>query len=260
MKLTFLMLRGLSRQQGHWGTFPKQLAQRFLSQGIQAEFVFEDLPGFGERFRESSPVTIEAIADQLAGCISEVSGKLQLLGLSMGGMLALELANRYPEKCQSLVMINSSVKPTARFYQRLQPSAYSAFLKAFLLPSRKLSEARILAISSERYHQDEALLDTWLYFRRKYPPSRVAALKQILAAARYRAPTEPPIENVLLIASRKDRIAHYRCTEQLAEYWRLRPLIHPQAGHDLPLDDPEWLVGQLVTWYLTNFNDSLPFT
>lgn len=252
MKLSFLMLRGLSRQQAHWGVFPKLLSSALQEQGIATDFLFEDMPGFGERYLESSPASIEAIADKLSASIEKMHTPVQLLGLSMGGMLALELARRYPQKCQSLVMINSSVKPAARFYQRLQPSAYTAFLKAFLLPSRRLSEAQILAISSENYQHDEVLLDTWLYHRDRQPPSRMAALKQILAASRYVAPEQPPLEQVLLIASRKDRIASFRCTEQLAKYWGLKPLIHPDAGHDLPLDEPEWLVEKLLNWYQKN--------
>jgi pimeloyl-ACP methyl ester carboxylesterase len=251
MKLTFLLLRGLSRQQAHWGTFPKQLASAFSKQGIQADFFFEDLPGFGERFQQKSPASIEGIADILAQRLEQIPGKLQLIGISMGGMLALELAKRYPHKCQSLAMINSSVKPAASFYQRLQPRAYPAFLKAWFYPFRQASEQQILNISTEKYQNDPALLDTWLYYRQSQPPSRVAAFKQILAAARYQAPSVKPLKHVLLIASRHDKIASYRCTQQLADYWGLTPLIHPDAGHDLPLDAPEWLVEQLVSWYVS---------
>ena len=249
MKLTFLLLRGLSRQQAHWGCFPKHLARALMVQGIESDFVFEDLPGFGARFQEPSPSSIESIADLLAPSLEKIPGQVQLLGLSMGGMLALELARRYPEKCQSLVMINSSVKPVARFYQRLQPRAYPAFFKAWFHPLKHASERQILAISTEKYQRDAFLLDTWLAFRTSQPPSRLAALKQMLAAARFQAPPRPPLGRVLLIASRKDRIASYRCTKQLADYWGLSPLIHATAGHDLPLDEPEWLVEHLVNWY-----------
>lgn len=254
MKLTLLLLRGLSRQQAHWGCFPKQLARALLAEGFETEFVFEDLPGFGARFQEPSPANIEDIADLLAPTLEKINGQIQLLGISMGGMLALELAGRYPEKCQSLVMINSSVKPVARFYQRLQPRAYPAFLKAWFHPLKQASERQILAISTAKYQQDEALLDTWLSYRKSHPPSRLAAIKQILAAARYQAPPQKPIERVLLIASRKDRIASYRCTEKLAEFWGLTPLINASAGHDLPLDEPEWLVEHLVSWYRKTLN------
>jgi pimeloyl-ACP methyl ester carboxylesterase len=249
MTLTFLMLRGLSRQQAHWGVFPKQLARAFQEKGVGVEFVFEDLPGFGARHRQRSPASIEGIADVLAGTMGQIPGKVQLFGISMGGMLALELARRYPQKCQSLVMINSSVKPVAAFYQRLQPGACPAFLKAWMYPFRHASERQILNMSTELYQDDAALLDTWLRYRQACPPSRMAALKQILAASRYQAPAVKPLEHVLLIASRHDRIASYQCTRQLADYWGLTPLIHPQAGHDLPLDAPEWLVDQLVKWY-----------
>lgn len=249
MKLTFFLLRGLSRQQAHWGCFPKYLARALLEEGIESDFVFEDLPGFGARFQELSPSSIEEIARLLAPSLEKIPGQVHLLGLSMGGMLALELARRYPEKCQSLVMINSSVKPVARFYQRLQLRAYPAFLKAWFHPLKQASEQQILGISTEKYQQDEALLDTWLSYRKSHPPSRLAAVKQILAAARYQAPPQKPLDRVLLIASRKDRIASYRCTEQLAEFWGISPLIHATAGHDLPLDEPEWLLEHLVKWY-----------
>jgi pimeloyl-[acyl-carrier protein] methyl ester esterase len=30
--------------------------------------------------------------------------------------------------------------------------------------------------------------------------------------------------------------------------WTLKPLVHPQAGHDLPLEDPQWVCDQLKNW------------
>jgi hypothetical protein len=36
------------------------------------------------------------------------------------------------------------------------------------------------------------------------------------------------------------------CSKKLAKHWGLPVLWHDRAGHDLPLDDPDWLVAQIA--------------
>lgn len=248
--ITILLIRGLSRQQGHWGEFSKILTQALNNQGLEANLVFEDLPGFGSRYQQKSPVSIEKIAELLAPTLvrlhQETSRKVHLLGISMGGMIALALAQRFPDYCESLIMINSSVKPVSKFYQRLQPTAYPAILKAWFHPNKRQSERAILNISTEYYKNDSLILARWLALRTQFPPSRQAALRQIIAASVFRTPVRPPVKKVLLIAAKNDRVAHYSCTLNLAKLWGLPYLLHAQAGHDLALDDPEWLASQIT--------------
>ncbi|MFT6028918.1 MAG: pimeloyl-ACP methyl ester carboxylesterase [Oleiphilaceae bacterium] len=250
--ITILLIRGLSRQQEHWGEFPTILRRAFKEKNIAVNLAFEDLPGFGIRYQQKSPSSIEKIAALLVPTLDrlhkESKQKIHLLGISMGGMVALELARRCPEFCESLVMINSSVKPVAHMFQRLQPQAYSIFIKAFLHPSMRESERQILQISTEKYAQDARLLNYWLYLRENYPPSRKAALQQIVAASRYLAPIKKPLASVCLIASKRDRIASHHCTQNLAEYWGIDYHLHPEAGHDIALDEPEWLADNLVNF------------
>tara|TARA_R110002167_G_scaffold236454_1_gene441652 strand:+ start:216 stop:881 length:666 start_codon:yes stop_codon:yes gene_type:complete len=218
--------------------------------------VFEDLPGFGERNQQSSPSSIEKIAELLAprleSLYKEVGHKIHLLGISMGGMVALALAERYPHYCESLVMINSSVKPISSFYERLQPIAYPAFVKAWFHPFKLQSEREILNISTARYKNDAQVLARWLDLREQAPPSRMAVLKQMLAASSFRAPVQAPIKKLLLIASQKDRVVSCSCSLKLAKFWNVPVLVHYQAGHDLALDDPLWLAGQLFNYYSKN--------
>ncbi|MGB1477517.1 MAG: alpha/beta fold hydrolase, partial [Marinobacter salsuginis] len=54
--------------------------------------------------------------------------------------------------------------------------------------------------------------------------------------------------DALLLASRGDRIVHWRCSAALEERWQWTMKLHPDAGHDLPLDDPEWIIQQLRNW------------
>ena len=248
--LTILLIRGLSRQQGHWGEFPSILTQTLNKQGLDVNLVFEDLPGFGARNQQNSPSSIEKIAELLAPTLESLykkeGHKIHLLGISMGGMVALALAQRFPDYCESLVMINSSVKPVSRFYQRLQPIAYPAFIKAWFHPFKHQSEREILNISTELYKNDPKVLARWVGLREQAPPNRMAAFKQILAASRFKAPDIAPLQRILLVASKRDRIAHYACTLKLAKFWKLEYSLHEQAGHDIPLDAPEWLANELM--------------
>lgn len=253
---TFLLIRGLSRQQAHWGEFPQILNKSFRDKNQGVRIVFEDLPGFGLRNSVESPASIEKIAEllvpRLEQYVSEAGQKIHLVGISMGGLVALELAKRFPQYCESLVMINSSVKPVSRFYQRLQPMAYPSFIKAWFHPLMSKSEEEILKVSSEVFSRDQVLLKHWLYLRKQYQPSRKAALQQIIAAIKYQAPKRKPIEHTCLIASKKDRIASYQCTLNLAKYWGIGFYLNPNAGHDLALDDPCWLSETISNWFINS--------
>lgn len=252
--ITLLLIRGLSRQQGHWGEFPAILTRTASQHGLVVNLVFQDLPGFGQRHRQKSPSSIEKIAEYLVPSLEnlfvETGQKVHLIGISMGGMVALELARRFPEYCESLVMINSSVKPVSRFYERLRPRAYAAVIKALFHPSNRESERQILTLSTCYHQNNNDLLDHWLSLRTKQPPNRVAAFKQMLAAAKFQAPVEPPLKKILLIASKKDQIAHYSCTLKLAKLWHLDYLIEYNAGHDLALDAPGWLASAIVKFLI----------
>jgi predicted alpha/beta hydrolase family esterase len=51
-----------------------------------------------------------------------------------------------------------------------------------------------------------------------------------------------------MLASSADRLVDASCTLQLAERWGSAMALHPTAGHDLPLDDGPWVVGQVEKW------------
>jgi alpha-beta hydrolase superfamily lysophospholipase len=53
---------------------------------------------------------------------------------------------------------------------------------------------------------------------------------------------------VLVLNGAADRLVDPRCSRALAARWGAELHVHPHAGHDLPLDEPEWLVDRLVEW------------
>lgn len=71
----------------------------------------------------------------------------------------------------------------------------------------------------------------------------------MLAAARFSAPAGIPARGrVLLLAGAQDHLVHPDCSAQVARAWGAPLSLHPDAGHDLPLDDPAWVCAQLRDW------------
>jgi hypothetical protein len=85
-------------------------------------------------------------------------------------------------------------------------------------------------------------------YRQQCPVSRANALRQLIAAARYRAPTHEPATGILLLGSTHDALVNSLCSKALAEAWQVPLALHPTAGHDLPLDDPQWVAREIGEW------------
>jgi predicted alpha/beta hydrolase family esterase len=53
---------------------------------------------------------------------------------------------------------------------------------------------------------------------------------------------------MLVLTSTHDGLVDTRCSERLAAAWQCEIARHPQAGHDLPLDDSAWVLAQIRRW------------
>jgi pimeloyl-ACP methyl ester carboxylesterase len=53
---------------------------------------------------------------------------------------------------------------------------------------------------------------------------------------------------VLVLASAMDALVDPLCSRHLAAEWKTSLAVHPDAGHDLPLDDAAWVARQVRAW------------
>ena len=241
---TWILLRGLTRECGHWGEFPAQLAARLPG----ARIVALDLPGNGALHRQRSPTRI---ADMLPACraqlrAQDIAGPYHLLAMSLGALLALAWAAAYPQELAGGVLINTSLRGVSPFYRRLRPRSYPALLRVLAGGDSHAREAAILRLTSAR--ADPALLETWSALRRRHPVTPRNALRQLLAAARFRVPAQPPAVPLLLLSGAADALVDPRCSAELAARWQLPLCQHPTSGHDLPLDDGPWVAERIAAW------------
>jgi pimeloyl-ACP methyl ester carboxylesterase len=244
---TWLLLRGLTRETGHWAGFGEALWQGLP----HANVVALDLPGNGALHAARSP---GSIAEMVADCRAEVArrglhGPLYLLAMSLGAMVATEWAYRAPQELAGCVLINTSFAPLSPFYRRLRPRNYVRLLRlAVGRAGPELWEQAILAMTSNRAEALAPVLPAWTALRRQHPVRAGNALRQLLAAARYRVRPKAPAVPLLLLGSEQDRLVDVRCTLAAAQRWGSPVRLHPWAGHDLPLDDPDWVIAQVQAW------------
>lgn len=241
---TWLLLRGLTREAGHWGDFPRLLQAALPAARILAI----DLPGNGMLHRQPSPASIPAM---VAACRAElatrgVAGPVHVVAMSLGAMVAVAWAAAHPSELAGCVLINSSLRGINPVHQRLQPTSWLPLLSVPLKRTARAKEAVILRLTSRRAPPE--VLDDWERLARRHPVSTTNALRQLLAAARFRAPASPPSVPMLVLCGGRDALVSPECSLALARRWDLPAHLHPDAGHDLPLDDGAWVAERIRDW------------
>ncbi len=243
---TWVLLRGLTREQAHWGRFPAELAAALPG----ARIVGVDLPGAGVLHDQACPWRVEAMVDacqrQLAG--QGVLPPYHLLGLSLGGMVAAAWGRACPSDITSLVLVNSSLRPYSPPQQRLRLARLPAMLWLLATGDGLAIERAVLQLTSrhpERHGQAPA---DWLAIRQARPVRSANMIRQLLAATRYRWTGPPPAMPVLVLRSARDGLVDPACSAGIARAWQASWRTHPDAGHDLALDDGPWLAAQVAAW------------
>ena len=111
-----------------------------------------DLRGHGQSgYRADEPVSIRAFADDVIALLDKLGlDQAHICGLSMGGMIALEIFGRYAPRVKSLILADTTAffQPTqAReellgHFDRLDMASWAAFLAGRLLRREAPAEQR----------------------------------------------------------------------------------------------------------------------
>jgi pimeloyl-[acyl-carrier protein] methyl ester esterase len=278
----WLLLRGLGREAGHWEPFPEArvvsprcaharlLNARLTSAPAQAfasalppscRIHCLDNPGVGSARERRAPLTLSSTASDVLlrwhALRRErgISGAWGVLGISLGGMLAVEIASRagtgdVGEQLRCAVAINTSGgRRASPPWQRLLPGAAWGLLRC--LVSRPAAREAIMApLTVNDASRREGALARWRALAAARPLPRRAFFAQLAAAATWLAPQRVGVP-VLLLASRADRLTSFRCSEALRRHLGAHACclaLHDTAGHDLTTDDPEWVALRVRDW------------
>lgn len=249
-----ILLRGLAREAEHWLDFPAQLRAQ-LGDNVQLHLV--DFPGCGNYFNQPALTSVAAMTDHARAEITRNNitsttadeNAVYVIGISMGGMVALDWAQRFPQALRGLVLINSSAGDHPLWW-RLRPSAWSTMIHA-LLASSRTRETQVLKIVSNNTVDYTQHLHQWLRIQQQRPVTRATIVTMLRAAAQFRPQPTCTVAG-LVLASTHDRMVSVRASEAIARQFNWPIERHSSAGHDLPMDDPLWVATKLDHWLGTN--------
>ena len=240
----WILLRGLGRGVGHWGVFEKELRRKYP----QDQFELLDIPGNGLRVDESSPLTLTEYVRRMrskSGFI-RAGHRVRLLAISLGGMIATEWMHEYPLEIEKAYLVCTSAGNFSPVQDRFLLPNYLQAAQLFADAKDPAKwERRILSMVTNNQERREAELPAMVAFSEKNPVKPRNMLRQLVAASRFHFPTEAP-GDVVLVGTFGDKLVSPRCSLEIGKRWGIKPVMHPWAGHDIPVDDPRWLVEQLL--------------
>jgi 3-oxoadipate enol-lactonase len=241
-KPPLLLIMGLALSSRAWDRLPEHLARDFHV------LVFDNL-GTGRSPRRGVAYRMRHLAhDALAVLDAAGVEKAHVFGISMGGMIAQELAIRHPERVRSLAL-----GCTFASWRKAKAPRLRTKIDLVLLNIGRVTPGRIarILVSAEWHRAHPESAHEWL--RRAERTALRFATAQVLAIARHhtldrlkhiRAPT-------LVLTGDKDRLVPPANSEVLARSIpRARLQVLRGAGHVFPLEREEETVRALRQHFL----------
>lgn len=243
------MLRGLVREARHWGHLKDYFAEHLPAASMHTV----DFPGIGSEISRPSPSNMDAIVDDMrarhladrAAAGIAADAPWAIFAVSLGGMVALNWATRYPQDFARVVVVNTSAGNLSTPFQRFAWRNLGKVLRATFTGSAVRRERLLLSFTVNEPSIDlDAIATQWATFPRA---SRLTLIRQMWAASRWKLPTNltPP---VLVLASDADRLCNVQCGKNIAAHLGAPLRVHPTGGHELPRDAPDWCIETVQHW------------
>ncbi|MDP7319377.1 MAG: alpha/beta hydrolase [Bacteriovoracaceae bacterium] len=238
-KTNWIFIRGLVRSNEHWGQFLEEFKRSFPD----SEIILLELEGNGKKNNQKSYLSVEKNYQKLRQewlLKRKSTNNWNIIAVSLGAMVGMLWDSKHQDFKHSFY-INTSSADLAHPLERL---SWPVVKQAYAILRQKNSkdyERRVLELTTQMTKIDTKLLTKWDQIHRLAPTTRLNLIRQLFAASRYIAPIKLNSKGNF-IASKKDILAKYTCSQKLAKKLNASFFLHPQAGHDLPLDDPQWLI------------------
>ena len=188
--------------------------------------------------------TIEAMAGAV---LADSNGPLLLVGVSMGGMVALEAARQAPARIAGLAILGSNARPETPAMLRLRESAIELFERG---------EAQdVIAFNAPfAFHPargaDRALVQSYVQMVLDAGTGQLIAQNR---AVMHRPDARVHLPQLrcplLMLCGDSDRLTPPECGREIAALAPLGRYVEiAQCGHMLTLEQPEAVTAALVPW------------
>jgi pimeloyl-ACP methyl ester carboxylesterase len=223
-----LLIMGLGMASDAWDSLPERLAERFHVLAV-------DNRGMGQSTATRGGFRIGDLADDAVRVLdAEGLAQASVFGISMGGMIAQELALRHPARVRALVL--GATFGSQRRSHKPRLSVARDLLLVSLFFRRPERMARLL-VSDEFFALHRERFAAWL--ARLSQPRRSVARRQILAIARHEAEDRLAQLRIptLIVSGDLDRLVPVENSRRLASVIpRARLVELPGAAHAFPFE------------------------
>jgi pimeloyl-ACP methyl ester carboxylesterase len=229
-----VFLSGLSGDHGYWMGQLRAFSRRYRSLAIDNRDV-------GQSSYTPRPYTIR----DLAGDVADLLDRLQVppahvVGLSMGGMIAQELALARPDLVRSLALISTLGRTDDWFRGTL---VAFGLIRRQVPNTASFFEAILPWWVSYRFLEqpERAAWLRWLLHQNPHDQSLDGFLRQLQAIGKHDATDRLPSLRcpVLLLVGEDDSVAPARYTRQLHQtISHSKLVILPEVGHAPPIENP----------------------
>jgi pimeloyl-ACP methyl ester carboxylesterase len=205
--------------------------------GESARLIIPDLRGMGQS-EVSDECSMTIYADDLAGLLDAV-GETQpvvLVGLSMGGYVALEFFRRYRGRLRSLVLVDTRAEADSPEAARDREKTAERVLRE---GSQVVADVMVDKLFAPRAPSE--LRESWRGIMTATPPAGVAAA---LRAMRLRPDSTDTLGKIdvptLIVVGEEDAITPPDCARQMHRAVGNAQLkIVPDSGHMTPVEQPD---------------------
>jgi pimeloyl-ACP methyl ester carboxylesterase len=230
-----LLVAGMASDSQSWQPVLDRLASRFL-------VITPDNRGVGRTSPPGCITSISAMADDCVALVRHLGlASVNLLGHSMGGFVAQDLAIRYPECVERLVLAGTSSANSRR--NNILFADWASSLDQGLDPEPWFRNI-FFWIFSSRFFEDERTVAAALQFAVEYPyPQSPAAFRnQVTAIAGFNATGALPliVARTLVLAGEEDLLFPPRACAALAKQLPRAAFVRiDNAGHALHMENPQ---------------------
>jgi pimeloyl-ACP methyl ester carboxylesterase len=238
-----LLIMGLGLSAISWQTLPERLAERF-------RVISFDNRGTGRSTAPPGLFSIPDLADDARAVLDAIGVERSgVFGISLGGMIAIELALRHPRQVRSLALgatyagwLASTKPPLGTLWHFLLGAVFESPRSAAQLPEMLVSPDYL----------SRAREDFWAWLDGSEPVPTSLVVRQILAAVGHSAERRLGEITVptLVLTGDQDRLVPRDNSVHLARRIRGARLVELPAGHCFPLERTDDVVRELFLFFL----------
>jgi pimeloyl-ACP methyl ester carboxylesterase len=239
-----LLIHGLGSSERDW-----EFQVNYFSTYLKV--ISYDLRGHGKSGKPPGPYSMGLFADDTAKLLSSLEcSPAHILGISLGGMVAMQLGIDYPEAVRSLVIVNSSPNLVPRSLMDYL-GTWQRYLIIHLMGMKKLGEmlGNRFFPKPEQAELRNIFIERWA---ENYKPSYLEAMKAAIGWSVYDQLEKINVPT-LVIGSDGDYFPSEYKEDYVKKLQRGRLEIIKDARHALPAEKPGEF-NRLVLEFLTSLS------